>query len=149
MRGKITMIFNGLKKVISLSLVASVLLNPTHLMAQENSGGVLDDSINDLYIVLGTGAAGAIIGLSTLSFADKPKDKLKNISIGAAIGIVLGVGVALTGIASKSKSSIGYTSDALPLSAEEVEKLDRLEFADQKVAQDYYRPAQLGYNWSF
>lgn len=143
------MIFNGLKKVISLGLVASILLNPTHLMAQDNNGGVLDDSINDLYIVLGSGAAGAVIGLSTLSFADKPKDKLKNISIGAAIGIVIGVGVALTGIASKSKSSIGYTSGNTPLTAEDVERESRYEFADNKVAQDYYRPAQLGYNWSF
>ena len=143
------MIFKGLKKGISVGLVASFLINPTHLMAQENAGSVLDDSINDLYIVLGSGAAGAVIGLSTLSFADKPQDKLKNISIGAAIGIVVGVGIALTGMASKSKSSIGYHSDNLPLTAEDQEKLERLEFAEQKVAQDYYRPAQLGYNWSF
>lgn len=36
------------------------------------------------------GLAGAVLGLSTLSFYGRPQDKLDNIAIGAAIGIIGG-----------------------------------------------------------
>jgi hypothetical protein len=39
-----------------------------------------------------TGAFGAVLGLSTLSFVDQPSAHLKNIMIGGALGIILGVG---------------------------------------------------------
>lgn len=36
------------------------------------------------------GLGGAIVGLSTLSFYGRPQDKLSNISIGAAVGVIAG-----------------------------------------------------------
>lgn len=36
------------------------------------------------------GVAGATLGLSTLSFYGRPQDKLNNIAIGAAVGIIVG-----------------------------------------------------------
>ena len=53
-------------------------------------------------IVGGAGAAGAILGLSTLSFVEKPGDHLKNVVAGAAIGIIVGVGVVAYLQATKS-----------------------------------------------
>jgi hypothetical protein len=36
------------------------------------------------------GVAGAILGLSTLSFYGRPQDRLSNIAVGAAIGVIVG-----------------------------------------------------------
>lgn len=43
-----------------------------------------------LSTIVFAGVAGAILGLSTLSFYGRPQDKLNNIAIGAAIGIIGG-----------------------------------------------------------
>ncbi len=52
---------------------------------------IVDSSIADATTVFAIGAAGAILGLSTLSFVEKPKDHLKNILVGGSIGIIAGV----------------------------------------------------------
>lgn len=43
-----------------------------------------------LTTIVFAGVAGAILGLSTLSFYGRPQDKLNNIAVGAAIGIITG-----------------------------------------------------------
>jgi len=54
---------------------------------------ILQQSMQDIFIVAGTGAAGAILGLSTLSFVEEPSEHLNNIIVGGAIGIIIGVGI--------------------------------------------------------
>ena len=61
--------------------------------------------MRDAMTVVAMGAAGAILGLSTLSFVEEPKEHLKNIVVGGAIGIILGVGIVAWGQASKSRDS--------------------------------------------
>jgi hypothetical protein len=46
---------------------------------------------NDLVVIGVAGTAGAVLGLSTLSFTDKPSDHLDNIYTGAALGVIAGV----------------------------------------------------------
>jgi uncharacterized membrane protein YebE (DUF533 family) len=46
---------------------------------------------NDIMIVGIAGAGGAILGLSTLSFVDKPSKHVSNIWTGAALGVIAGV----------------------------------------------------------
>ena len=41
-------------------------------------------------VIIFSGLAGAILGLSTLSFYGRPQDKLANIPVGAAVGIIVG-----------------------------------------------------------
>jgi len=43
-----------------------------------------------LSTIVFAGVAGAILGLSTLSFYGRPQDRLNNIAMGAAFGIILG-----------------------------------------------------------
>ncbi|MES2855796.1 MAG: hypothetical protein V4692_08030 [Bdellovibrionota bacterium] len=43
-----------------------------------------------LATILFTGLGGAVLGLSTLSFYGRPQDKLENIAIGFAVGVILG-----------------------------------------------------------
>ncbi len=52
---------------------------------------VVKQTVSDVGLVVGAGAGGALIGLSTLSFYEKPKEHWKNITIGGAIGVILGV----------------------------------------------------------
>lgn len=53
---------------------------------------IVQDSIKDITTVLVMGAGGAVLGLSTLSFTETPKDHLRNILVGGAIGVIAGVG---------------------------------------------------------
>ncbi|MCB0393469.1 MAG: hypothetical protein KDD25_02855 [Bdellovibrionales bacterium] len=43
-----------------------------------------------LATIIFAGLGGAVLGLSTLSFYDRPQDKLANIAIGLAIGLISG-----------------------------------------------------------
>jgi hypothetical protein len=49
------------------------------------------DSKNDLLVVVSGGLAGAVLGLSTLSFVDQPRLHTRNILVGASFGIIIGV----------------------------------------------------------
>ena len=88
---------------VVLCLVLFSLVNST--FAQDNAGGgdILEQSMSDILTVSALGGVGAILGLSTLSFVDEPKDHLKNIVVGGALGIIVGVGVVAFSQASKSQ----------------------------------------------
>ena len=58
---------------------------------------------SDLMLVIGGGLGGAILGLSTLSFVDEPKDHTRNIMVGASIGVIVGVAVVAFSQATKSR----------------------------------------------
>jgi hypothetical protein len=66
------------------------------VFGQEGEGGessdILSDSMNDVYLVVGAGLGGAVLGLSTLSFVDEPSENLKNVVVGGALGLIVGVG---------------------------------------------------------
>ena len=73
--------------------------------AAEGAGGddVMRDTLEDVVIVVAAGLAGAILGLSTLSFVDEPKEHLNNVLVGGSIGIIGGVGLVAYRQASKSQ----------------------------------------------
>jgi len=89
-------------KFLTILLCYIVLLSPVSLQAEESSA-VVDESLRDLSIVVGIGVGGAILGLSTLSFVEVPKDHLKNIVTGGAIGIIIGVSIVAYKQATKSQ----------------------------------------------
>ncbi len=88
------------KKSLLISLSIFFAINPT-TQAQQG-GDILQETMTDMYIVAGAGLGGAILGLSTLSFVDEPSEHLKNVVVGGAIGIVIGVGVVAWRQANKS-----------------------------------------------
>ena len=139
-----------MKSLLTLIITAVILINPLQQVSAQDStkpSGVLDESLADLTLVLGSGAVGAVLGLSTLSFVDKPKDHMKNVAIGGALGIVIGVGIAVFGQATKSQAIVVDTK--LPLDSNAVESYTRTEFSKQKIAQNYFLPTTVGYNFSF
>jgi hypothetical protein len=78
--------------------------------AQDASDDIWQDSMSDLTLVGAMGLGGAILGLSTLSFVDEPKDHLKNILIGGAFGIIIGVGFVAWQQATKSQGKYEGTA---------------------------------------
>ena len=69
--------------------------------AELNDSKLLEDSVTDMYTVAGAGLGGAVLGLSTLSFVEEPGDHLKNILVGAALGVM--GGVAFVGYSTANK----------------------------------------------
>ena len=87
-------------------VICCATMTMTSLQAQQNSDGdIVQQSLADMYTVAGLGAAGAILGLSTLSFVEEPGDNLNNIVVGAAIGVIVGVGVVAWSQAEKSRET--------------------------------------------
>lgn len=104
----------------------SIVLSP---MAMAQGGGdddILGQSMGDLIIVAGAGAGGAILGLSTLSFVEEPSEHLKNVLIGGAIGIIVGVGVVAYKQATKSHDV--YNQGYRPLDPKEFSTIARTEW---------------------
>lgn len=97
-------------KIIFLSLLISFVYCPFS-QAEVNDSKLLEDSINDMYVVASSGLGGAIIGLSTLSFVSEPGDHLKNILVGAALGVI--GGVAFVGYSTANKGRDMYYDGAL------------------------------------
>ncbi|MBP5296781.1 MAG: hypothetical protein J6Y94_05565 [Bacteriovoracaceae bacterium] len=76
---------------------------------------VWQDSKNDLKTVLYAGAGGMVLGLSTLSFAKRPSKKLRNITIGGALGVAAGVAFVIYSQAAKSRSALPQAElDSVP-----------------------------------
>ncbi|OIQ19047.1 MAG: hypothetical protein BM556_07110 [Bacteriovorax sp. MedPE-SWde] len=90
-----------MKRILFIFCIALNFVIAQSAVAEEKS--FVDDSIRDVAIIAGTGAGGAVLGLSTLSFVEEPGDHLKNIVVGGAIGIIVGVGIVAWGQANKSK----------------------------------------------
>lgn len=91
-----------MKRILLICCIALNMIVTPSVFAQDDTSFV-DDSIRDISIIAGTGLGGAVLGLSTLSFVEEPGDHLKNIVVGGAIGIIIGVGIVAYGQANKSK----------------------------------------------
>lgn len=83
------------QKFFVMVLIASLLLafQPATSFAQMPAGeekAELSGTRKQLATIVFAGLAGAILGLSTLSFYGRPQDHLENIAIGFAIGVIGG-----------------------------------------------------------
>lgn len=81
-------------------------LHHGQLYAQDESSSMIQSSLNDLTVVGGCAAGGAVLGLSTLSFYAHPTDHYKNILYGAAVGLIVGVGLVVFSAATKTKKGV-------------------------------------------
>jgi hypothetical protein len=141
--------FMAIKKNLFLLLLAATLFNQETfaLAAPMTDENIVDDSLRDISMVLGIGAVGAILGLSTLSFVDNPSSHLKNVAVGGAIGIVIGVGVVVFSQATRSTSAIGMKSVEIPMNPAQFANLTRQEFSEVRIVKTNL--PSLGYNFSF
>lgn len=84
-----------MKKLFIFVLVLQFFINGPILNTALAQNGAEDDLLkntqNDLILVGAAGAGGAVLGLSTLSFVERPSQHIYNIWAGAAIGVIAGV----------------------------------------------------------
>lgn len=83
-----------MKKMKLVILILAFLSSP-HLYAQEQQNSYSDSGRNfkrGVAAVMFSTIGGAVLGLSTLSFYDKPQEHTNNITVGALVGLVAGVG---------------------------------------------------------
>ncbi len=94
MRKKIIQMIRLSANRLMIGVVASSLLlavAPTTSFAQAPEEKVeLSGTRKQLATIVFAGLAGAILGLSTLSFYGRPQDNLANIAIGFAVGVIGG-----------------------------------------------------------
>ncbi len=131
--------------LVSAALIIFSVITPVSSFAQENSS-FADQGLQDAMVIGGTALGGAILGLSTLSFVEEPSEHLKNVMVGGAVGIIVGVGLVAYMQANKSETIYKQTQN------------DVLEFnTNQRVAWHQKEnsqlapvpPAQVGYQFSF
>jgi flagellar biosynthesis protein FliR len=136
------------KKVLAFILVFQVF----SAIAQNNSevDELVADSKSDLMVVLGGGLAGAILGLSTLSFVDEPKEHTRNILMGAAIGIIAGVVYVGLTQAGKSTGMIYGEGQEEAMNAKDFSTNSRYAYHDELDKTEFiYSPLSLGYTFSY
>tara|TARA_Y100000817_G_scaffold310370_1_gene300909 strand:- start:662 stop:1066 length:405 start_codon:yes stop_codon:yes gene_type:complete len=80
--------------IVTLMVVVMSVMSPaTNSFAQSFDDPALAESTGtrkQIATIIFAGLAGAILGLSTLSFYGRPQDKLSNIAIGFALGVIAG-----------------------------------------------------------
>ena len=135
-------------------------LNSLSVFAQDSNedlDSLVSDTKTDLMTVVGGGLAGAVLGLSTLSFVDEPKDHTRNIIVGASLGIIFGVGYVAFSQASKTQDMIYGTEqevqEAVTLNhTKEFNTIARVSWHNEQQSQYMSRtmtPYQLNYSINF
>ncbi len=103
-----------MRKIISLTLsVALVFCTLGAQAAPKDADNALVTTgpRKHLGTIVLAGIAGAVLGLSTLSFYGRPQDKLSNIAVGAAVGIIGGAMFTTYKAASEPKDFYGLRSE--------------------------------------
>lgn len=135
--------FQAFKLALILTLALSISMPPM-ATAQAPAPGVgqneapISGTRKQLATIIFAGLAGAILGLSTLSFHGRPQEHLSNIAVGFAIGIIGGT-IYTTYRAARAPYEIyDYGAD--------LEPLQNFEF--KKIPQQDYTP-KIAYTWDF
>ncbi|MGE4130627.1 MAG: hypothetical protein AB7F86_03270 [Bdellovibrionales bacterium] len=78
------------------------------------------------------GLAGAVLGLSTLSFYGRPQDKLSNIAVGFAVGVIAGTVYTTFKAATEPRDfyNSSYDRPIAPQALELLDSPDRLAVAE-------------------
>ncbi|MCO4792181.1 MAG: hypothetical protein KC493_00610 [Bacteriovoracaceae bacterium] len=140
-------------KYVTILFISLIFLTAQPVMAQPQAGGgeddVLQSSLMDMTTVVAIGGAGAVLGLSTLSFVEEPKDHLKNILVGGSVGIIIGVAIVAYKQAASSKDMYYEDAKVTP----DFKTLDRTAWhskEQQKLLKSTdYNQSQLGYSFTF
>lgn len=134
-----------LKSICLLALVLTFLLPPHLAEAQPANAQGQTTTIGprkQLATIIFSGLAGAILGLSTLSFYGRPQDHLSNIAVGFAVGIIAGTVYTIYQAATKPKT---YFETMLPQI--EQEQVLAAQFAAQPAG-EILQPS-LKWEWDF
>lgn len=104
--------------------------------ASAQSDDLIKSTQEDILLVVGAGGAGAVLGLSTLSFVDKPSQHISNIWTGAALGIIAGVIIVAYNSAQKGSEELQ--------ASKEFNSQERLAWHTQETEILTFKEAQFG-----
>jgi hypothetical protein len=139
----------ALQHLVFFTLALGIFSNSSLAQTDEDLDGLVADTKSDILVVVGGGLAGAVLGLSTLSFVDEPKDHTRNILVGASIGIIAGVAVVAFSQASKSRDLI-YGSEEGTEASLEFNTRDRKEWhATNTIVPIIVSPYKLGVSFRY
>jgi hypothetical protein len=94
-------------KILAFTFCLAFLLFSSPVQAQQEGGKpIYGDPMQDITLVGACTVGGAVLGLSTLPFTEEPGDHLKNILVGGAIGLI--IGVALVAYVQANKTNTYY-----------------------------------------
>jgi hypothetical protein len=105
------------------------------VLAQSNDD-LIKNTQDDILLVAGSGAAGAILGLSTLSFVDRPSQHVSNIWTGAALGVIAGVIFVAYNSAQKGSEELQ--------ASQEFNSFERLAWHEEKMENLSFPMVQFG-----
>jgi hypothetical protein len=103
----------GAKFCVLSLLGGAVFLSSSNLSAQQSSSQIQAleprEAIGSILI---SGLVGGILGLSTLSFYTRPQDNIRNISIGAGIGMIAAAIYMTYSVTESAASAQGRTMNS-------------------------------------
>ncbi len=95
-----------MKTLCSFALALLLVMPGAHAQDEAAGDDIIKSTQSDLLVVAAAGAGGAVLGLSTLSFYDKPSKHISNVWMGAAVGIIAGVIIVGIGHAQKTQDDM-------------------------------------------
>jgi hypothetical protein len=127
-----------MKKLLCAFLTAALYLGSAARQpaAAQEADDIVKNTQQDIMLVGAAGAAGAVLGLSTLSFVDKPSRHVSNIWTGAALGVIAGVFVVAYNSAQKGSEELQ--------SSREFNSAERVAWHSENVEKLTFRSAQFG-----
>ena len=93
--------WRSMTSVFMIAIVALATMVPAGAAFAQGRGSLEGDCPSSggprrqLATIIYSGLGGAVLGLSTLSFYGRPQDKLSNIAVGFAVGVIVGT-IAVT-----------------------------------------------------
>lgn len=104
--------------LLSVSLVAT-LSEPAFAQRADDRAGqnATQGPRRHLANIVFAGLAGAVLGLSTLSFYGRPQDRLSNIAVGFAVGVIGGTMFSTYKAAAEPREFYGFEDPALRFEA--------------------------------
>ena len=123
--------------------------------AQDNAKDMeelVEGTKNDLLVVIAGGLAGAVLGLSTLSFVEEPKEHTRNIIVGASLGIIAGVGYVAYSQANRSREMMYGAPSQTKLDGKNFETTHRVSWHYHEVNDNSHfivTPNQLTYSFQY
>ncbi len=136
--------------LLALTVISSSLTMPSLSLAQGTNQAASEEmggTRKQIATIIFAGLAGAVLGLSTLSFYGRPQDKLSNIAIGFAVGVI-------GGTVYTTYKAIHAPYEQYQVYYDQQDELLRTNFGDQisdRFAQENaaQQNRQLGYQWTF
>lgn len=119
---------------------------------ETSNNDVFESSKSDFMIVVAGGLAGAILGLSTLSFYDEPKEHTNNILMGASLGLIAGVVVVAMGQATQSQNmnySGHHPNFYKNRGFDTYARINSLSDMRQNYKVEEFTPLNVNFNFSF